>query len=209
MHQSRWNTLYRWTPRWEPLFWYQYYFLSTHLLRCRFEQKVLFVVSLPRQCSDLNLPVDGAEHQKIGFKGIITLPKPINFKSTVKAHCQVELTVHDHILKLTDFFICCCHSAFLTTLFLTVFQDVSFMETFVFALRLQSLRCSALVLRLQIHTPKKRTVAQCVLSLRQLGPEETEHWLDLNTPSKSSVSRKIFVLTKKSSVKNNKCHSIY
>ena len=62
------------------------------------------------------------------------------------------------------------------------------METFVFALRLQQLRCSALVLRLQTHIPKKRTVAECVLSLRELGPQETEHWLELNPPSKSSVS---------------------
>lgn len=61
------------------------------------------------------------------------------------------------------------------------------METFVFALRLQQLRCSALVLRLQTHYPRKRTVAECVLSLRQLGPLETEHWLDLSPPSKSSV----------------------
>lgn len=62
------------------------------------------------------------------------------------------------------------------------------METFVFALRLQQLRGSALVLRLQTHNPKKRTVAECVLSLRQLGSQEMEHWLDLNPPSKSSVS---------------------
>lgn len=62
------------------------------------------------------------------------------------------------------------------------------METFVFTLRLQQLRCSALVLRLQTHNPRKRTVAECVLSLRQLCSEETEHWLDLNPPSKSSVS---------------------
>ncbi|XP_044229859.1 tandem C2 domains nuclear protein [Thunnus albacares] len=113
------------------------------------------------QCSDLNLPLDGAEQQKIGFKGIITIPKPIQFKSSVKEY----------------------------------FQDTCFMETFVFALRLQQLRCSALVLRLQTHSPKKRTVAECVLSLRQLGPEETEHWLDLNPPSKSSVCHSELHLT--------------
>ncbi|XP_040917422.1 tandem C2 domains nuclear protein [Toxotes jaculatrix] len=113
------------------------------------------------QCSDLNLPVDGVEQQKIGFKGIITMPKPIQFKSSVKEYCQ----------------------------------DLSFMETFVFALRLQQLRCSALVLRLQTHNPKKRTVAECVLSLRQLGPQETEHWLDLNAPSKSSVCHSELHLT--------------
>ncbi|AWP16088.1 putative tandem C2 domains nuclear protein [Scophthalmus maximus] len=113
------------------------------------------------QCSDLNLPPDGAEQPRIGFKGIITIPKPVQFKSSVKDHCQ----------------------------------DASFMETFVFALRLQQLRCSALVLRLQTHNPKKRTVAECVLSLRQLGPEETDHWLDLNSPSKSSVCHSELHLT--------------
>lgn len=113
------------------------------------------------QCSDLNLVPDGVEQQKIGFKGIITLPKHIQFKSSIKDYCQ----------------------------------DVSFMETFVFALHLQQLRCSALVLRLQTHNPKKRTVAECVLSLRQLGPQETEHWLELNSPSKSSVCHSELHLT--------------
>ncbi|KAM9842118.1 tandem C2 domains nuclear protein isoform 2-T2 [Aulostomus maculatus] len=105
------------------------------------------------QCSDLSLPLEGVEKQKIGFKGIITIPKPIQFKSSVKEYSQ----------------------------------DTSFIETFVFALRLQQLHCSALVLRLQTHNPRKRTVAECVLSLRQLGSAETEHWLDLSPPSKSSV----------------------
>lgn len=105
------------------------------------------------QCSDLNLPSDGLEQQKISFKGIITTGKPIQFKSSVKEY----------------------------------HQDVAFMETFVFALRLQQLRCSALVLRLQTHTPRKRTAAECVLSLRQLSPQETQHCLDLHPPSKSSV----------------------
>lgn len=113
------------------------------------------------QCSDLNLLPDGAEQQKIGFKGIITIPKPIQFKSSIKEYNQ----------------------------------DVSFMETFVFALQLLHLRCSALVLRLQTHNPRKRTVAECVLSLRQLGPQETEHWLDLNLPSKSSVCRSELYVT--------------
>ncbi|XP_023252100.1 tandem C2 domains nuclear protein [Seriola lalandi dorsalis] len=113
------------------------------------------------QCSDLTLPPDGVEQQKIGFKGIITIPKPIQFKSSTKESCQ----------------------------------DVSFMETFVFTLRLNQLRCSALVLRLQTHNPRKRTAAECVLSLRQLGPQETDHWLDLNPPSKSSVCHSELHLT--------------
>lgn len=113
------------------------------------------------QCSDLNVIPDGMEQQKIGFKGIITIPKPIQFKSSIKEY----------------------------------HQDMSFMETFVFALHLQQLRCSALVLRLQTHNPKKRTVAECVLSLRQLGPQESEHWLELNPPSKSSVCHSELHLT--------------
>ncbi|XP_068608134.1 tandem C2 domains nuclear protein [Brachionichthys hirsutus] len=105
------------------------------------------------QCSDLNLPLDGVEQQKIGFKGIISISKPIQFKSSIKEY----------------------------------HQDVSFMETFVFALQLQQLRCSALMLRLQTHYPRKRAVAECVLSLRELGSQEMEHQLNLNPPSRSSV----------------------
>uniref|UniRef100_A0A3P9JUA9 Tandem C2 domains, nuclear n=1 Tax=Oryzias latipes TaxID=8090 RepID=A0A3P9JUA9_ORYLA len=103
------------------------------------------------QCLDLNLDADGAEEQKVGLKGFITVPKPIQFKSCIRDYSQ----------------------------------DVSFMQSFVFALRLEQLRSCALVLRLQAHAPRKRTVAESVLSLRRLGPEESEHWLDLNTPSKS------------------------
>lgn len=105
------------------------------------------------QSSDLSLSLDGGEPQKIGFKGIITVPKPIQFKSSVK----------------------------------TYQQDMTFMETFVFSLRLQQLRCSALVLRLQSHSSRKRTMAECVLSLRTLGSQDTEHWLELTSPSKSSA----------------------
>ncbi|KAK5857953.1 hypothetical protein PBY51_011161 [Eleginops maclovinus] len=113
------------------------------------------------QCSDLGTFPDGVDQPKIGFKGIITIPKPIQFKSSIKEYQQ----------------------------------DVCFMETFVFALRLQQLRCSALVLRLQTHNPKKRTVAECVLSLRQLDSQEAEHWLELNLKSKSPVCHSELHLT--------------
>uniref|UniRef100_A0A3B3IFH5 Tandem C2 domains, nuclear n=1 Tax=Oryzias latipes TaxID=8090 RepID=A0A3B3IFH5_ORYLA len=93
----------------------------------------------------------GAEEQKVGFKGFITVPKPIQFKSCIRDYSQVRL----------------------------------FMQSFVFALRLEQLRSCALVLRLQVHAPRKRTVAESVLSLRRLGPKESEYWLDLNPPSKS------------------------
>ncbi|XP_076155733.1 tandem C2 domains nuclear protein [Alosa pseudoharengus] len=100
------------------------------------------------QCKDI--PVESSEH-RVGIKGVITMDKPVQFKSTLKEGGP----------------------------------DALFMETFVFALPLQQLRSSALVLRLQMHTPRKRTLAECVLSLRQLSPEETQHWLELRPPSKS------------------------
>ncbi|TWW72580.1 Tandem C2 domains nuclear protein [Takifugu flavidus] len=74
-------------------------------------------------------------------------------------------------------------------------QDVSFMETFVFTLQLQQLRRGALVLRLQVHGSRKRTVAEGVLPLTQTGSEETEHWLRLSPLSKASVCRSELHLT--------------
>ncbi|XP_037097209.1 tandem C2 domains nuclear protein [Syngnathus acus] len=103
------------------------------------------------QCSQLNLTTNDAKKPKIQIKGVITLPKPVKFQTSIKQYSQ----------------------------------DTSFMETFVFALSLQSLRCSALQLKLQKQGGKKRTVAECVLSLRSLGPQETEHWLPLKVPCKS------------------------
>ncbi|XP_028294120.1 tandem C2 domains nuclear protein [Gouania willdenowi] len=113
------------------------------------------------QCSNLNLHLDSLEQQKIGIKAIITIPKPVHFKSSIKEYSQ----------------------------------NVIFMETFVFALHLQQLHCSALVLRLQTHNPKKRTVAESILSLRQLSSHETEHWLELHPPSKSLVCHSELHLT--------------
>lgn len=54
-----------------------------------FDEKVIFLFS--GKCSDLNLPLDGAEQQKIGFKGILTLPKAIRFKSSLKDCCKVNV----------------------------------------------------------------------------------------------------------------------
>ncbi|XP_071001303.1 tandem C2 domains nuclear protein-like [Oncorhynchus clarkii lewisi] len=105
------------------------------------------------QCKDVSLAQNSSEQQQMSFKGIITMSKPVQFKSSVKEGSP----------------------------------DTVFMETFVFTLRLQQLRCSALVFRLQTHHPRKRTVAECVLSLRQLGPEETQHWMELSPLSKTTV----------------------
>ncbi|XP_030628709.1 tandem C2 domains nuclear protein [Chanos chanos] len=101
------------------------------------------------QCSDMS----GVEQQKIGIKGVITMAKPVQFKSSVKEASQ----------------------------------DTVFMETFVFTLSLQQLRSCALVLRLQTHTPRKRTIGECALSLRQLGTRETYHWLEFRPPSKNHM----------------------
>ncbi|MCI4376869.1 hypothetical protein PGIGA_G00193430 [Pangasianodon gigas] len=105
------------------------------------------------QCKDLCVFLDGGEQQRVGFKGVITMAKPVQFKTSVK-----EAT-----------------------------PDVVFMETFVFTLNLEQLHGCALVLRLQTHTPRKRTQGQCVLSLRTLASQETEHWLDLSPPCKTHV----------------------
>lgn len=105
------------------------------------------------QCKDLCVYSDVGEQQRVGFKGVITMAKPVQFKTSVK-----EAT-----------------------------PDVVFMETFVFTLNLEQLRGCALVLRLQTHTPRKRTQGECVLSLRTLASQETEHWLDLSPPCKTHV----------------------
>ncbi|XP_072533413.1 tandem C2 domains nuclear protein [Salminus brasiliensis] len=107
------------------------------------------------QCKDLSVCTEGAEQQRVGIKGVITMAKPVQFKTSVK-----DAT-----------------------------PDVVFMETFVFSLNLEQLRSSALLLRLQTHTPRKRTLGECVLSLRALGPQETRHWLDIRPPSKPRICR--------------------
>ncbi|KAI4905025.1 hypothetical protein NFI96_020185, partial [Prochilodus magdalenae] len=105
------------------------------------------------QCKDLCVCAEGAEQQRVGIKGVITMAKPVQFKTSIK-----DAT-----------------------------PDVLFMETFVFSLSLEQLRNSALLLRLQTHVPRKRTLGESVLSLRMLGPQETQHWLDVRPPSKPHV----------------------
>ncbi|XP_066536108.1 tandem C2 domains nuclear protein [Hoplias malabaricus] len=105
------------------------------------------------QCKDLGVCSEGADQQRVGVKGVITMAKPVQFKTSVK-----DAT-----------------------------PDMVFMETFVFSLNLEQLRSSALLLRLQTQTPRKRTIGECVLSLRTLGPQETQHWLDIRPPSKTRM----------------------
>ncbi|KAG9336766.1 hypothetical protein JZ751_003114, partial [Albula glossodonta] len=105
------------------------------------------------QCKDMYFTTDSGGQQRFGIKGIITMSKPVHFKSSIKEASS----------------------------------DVELMETFVFALPLQQLRTAALVFRLQAQLPRKRTLGECVLSLRQLGPQETQHWLDINPPSRAPM----------------------
>ncbi|XP_048831668.1 tandem C2 domains nuclear protein [Brienomyrus brachyistius] len=65
--------------------------------------------------------------------------------------------------------------------------DLEIMETFVFSLSLKQLHGVGLVFRLQTYLPQKCTLGECAVSLRQLGPSETLHWLDIHAPSKASI----------------------
>ncbi|KAK1791260.1 hypothetical protein P4O66_013282 [Electrophorus voltai] len=103
------------------------------------------------QCKDIGVYTEGVEQQRVGVKGIITMAKPVQFKTSVK-----EAT-----------------------------PDLVVMETFVFALGLEQLRSASLVLRVQTHVPRKRTLGECAVSLRTLGTQETEHWLELRPPCKA------------------------
>ncbi|XP_062850973.1 tandem C2 domains nuclear protein isoform X2 [Trichomycterus rosablanca] len=119
----------------------------------RYQEDVEQVWITVVECKDLCLSSESAKQQRVGFKGVITMAKPVQFKTSVK-----EAT-----------------------------PDLLFMETFVFTLNLEQLRSSALVLRLQTHTPRKHTQGECMISLRTLGPQETQHWLDLSPPCKTHV----------------------
>lgn len=64
---------------------------------------------------------------------------------------------------------------------------IEFMETFVFAIKLQSLQTVRLVFRIQTQTPRKKTIGECSLSLRTLSTQEMDYSLDITPPSKVSV----------------------
>ncbi|XP_069493939.1 tandem C2 domains nuclear protein isoform X2 [Ambystoma mexicanum] len=66
-------------------------------------------------------------------------------------------------------------------------MDMEVMETFVFAIKLQSLKTVRLVFKIQSQTPRKRTIGHCSLSLRELDSAESDHWLDVNPSSKVSA----------------------
>ncbi|KAF3830927.1 hypothetical protein GH733_002165 [Mirounga leonina] len=66
-------------------------------------------------------------------------------------------------------------------------NTIEFMETFVFAIKLQSLQTVRLVFKIQTQTPRKKTIGECSLSLRTLSTQEMDYSLDIMPPSKISV----------------------
>uniref|UniRef100_A0A8C9DML4 Tandem C2 domains nuclear protein n=1 Tax=Prolemur simus TaxID=1328070 RepID=A0A8C9DML4_PROSS len=105
------------------------------------------------QCRDLSWPSSYGDTPTISIKGILTLPKPVHFKSSAKEGSNA----------------------------------IEFMETFVFAIKLQSLQTVRLVFKIQIQTPRKKTIGECSLSLRTLSTQEMDYSLDITPPSKISV----------------------
>ncbi|KAM8921672.1 tandem C2 domains nuclear protein isoform 2-T2 [Pelodytes ibericus] len=105
------------------------------------------------QLKDLSWPMNCGDNPSIYIKGIITLPKAVQFKSSAK---QGAL-------------------------------DIDFMETFVFAIKLQSLQAVRLVFKVLSLTPRKRTISKCSISLRDLSEDEKDYWLDVAPSSKASV----------------------
>ncbi|XP_069806520.1 tandem C2 domains nuclear protein [Dendropsophus ebraccatus] len=105
------------------------------------------------QLKDLYWPASCGDSPSVYIKGIITLPKPIQFKSSSK---EAAL-------------------------------DIEFMETFVFAIKLQSLQNVRLVFKVLSLTPRKRTISKCSIALRDLSEYESEHCLDVVPSSKASA----------------------
>uniref|UniRef100_A0A8C5MQN3 Tandem C2 domains, nuclear n=1 Tax=Leptobrachium leishanense TaxID=445787 RepID=A0A8C5MQN3_9ANUR len=66
-------------------------------------------------------------------------------------------------------------------------MDMEFMETFVFSIKLKTVQGARLVFKVLGLTPRKRTISQCSVSLRDLNEEEKDYWLDIAPSSKVSV----------------------
>lgn len=105
------------------------------------------------QCKDLSWPSSYGDMPTISIKGILTLPRPVHFKSSAKEGSS----------------------------------SIEFMETFVFAIKLQSLQTVRLVFKIQTQTPRKKTIGECSLSLRTLSTQEMDYSLEIAPPSKISV----------------------
>ena len=105
------------------------------------------------QCRDISWPSSYGDTPTISIKGILTLSKPVHFKSSAKEGSNA----------------------------------IEFMETFVFAIKLQNLQAVRLAFKIQTQTPKKKTIGECSLSLRTLSTQEMEYSLEIIAPSKISV----------------------
>lgn len=62
------------------------------------------------------------------------------------------------------------------------------METFVFAIKLQLLQTARLLFKVQSLIPRRKTIGECILPLRDLSSQEVDYWLMITPPSKSLVS---------------------
>ncbi|XP_067403192.1 tandem C2 domains nuclear protein isoform X2 [Emydura macquarii macquarii] len=80
-----------------------------------------------------------------------------------------------------------CYVPSVEQIWITILHDIEFMETFVFTIKLQNLQTARLVFKIQTQTPRKKTIGECALPLRELNSQETDYWLDIMPPSKVST----------------------
>ncbi|XP_034274234.1 tandem C2 domains nuclear protein isoform X2 [Pantherophis guttatus] len=103
--------------------------------------------------------------------------KDLNWSSTCEEHPQISikgiLTLHKPVQ-----FRCLAKEAS---------NDIEFMETFVFAIKLQLLQTARLVFKVQSLIPRRKTIGECILPLRDLSSQEVDYWLMITPPSKALV----------------------
>ncbi|KAM3851678.1 tandem C2 domains nuclear protein isoform 2-T3 [Vipera latastei] len=103
--------------------------------------------------------------------------KDLNWSSTCEEHPQISikgiLTLHKPVQ-----FRCLPKEAS---------NDIEFMETFVFAIKLQLLQTARLLFKVQSLIPRRKTIGECILPLRDLSSQEVDYWLMITPPSKSLV----------------------
>nr|XP_048710999.1 tandem C2 domains nuclear protein isoform X3 [Caretta caretta] len=80
-----------------------------------------------------------------------------------------------------------CYIPSAEQIWITILHNIEFMETFVFTIKLQILQTVRLVFKIQTQTPRKKTIGECALPLRELNSQESDHWLDIMPASKVSV----------------------
>ncbi|KAL7992629.1 hypothetical protein Chor_016885 [Crotalus horridus] len=103
--------------------------------------------------------------------------KDLNWSSTCEEHPQISikgiLTLHKPVQ-----FRCLAKEAS---------NDIEFMETFVFAIKLQLLQTARLVFKVQSLIPRRKTIGECILPLRDLSSQEVDYWLMITPPSKALI----------------------